>query len=208
MPIAARPRPISSASSKRRLRRSRWAATASAKLSARPGADLDLGGDQLARRRVGQHLVRPTGGVELLEAVLELEAGGSRIANSSSRPIVKSVEDSNLSRARSRSRADIKNRASPVAQSDRPRCLRARRSSLGQVEVERVEQVDRRAGGVDGHLRRHLEQLLGVVEDDLDAGLDQPVGDPPARRRRARRGRRRRSPARRRPTPAQRNRAP
>ena len=47
---------------------------------------------------------------------------------------------------------------------------------LGEVEVERVEQVDSRAGRVDRHLRRHLQQRLGVVEDDLDAGVDELVG--------------------------------
>ena len=36
-------------------------------------ADLDLGGDQLAGRRLGQQLVGLAGGVDVLEAVLELE---------------------------------------------------------------------------------------------------------------------------------------
>jgi hypothetical protein len=35
--------------------------------------DLDLGGDQLAGRGIRQHLVSLTGGVDLLEAVLQLE---------------------------------------------------------------------------------------------------------------------------------------
>src|SRR5262249_14109936 len=87
---------------------------------------------------------------------------GSTIANSSSRPTVKSVEDSKVSRARSRSSADM---PEPYE------------TALGQVEVERVEEVDGRAGSVDRHLRRHLEQLLGVVEDDLHPGLDEAVGD-------------------------------
>jgi hypothetical protein len=37
------------------------------------GADLDLGVDQLAGRRLGEHLVPLAGSVEVLEAVLELE---------------------------------------------------------------------------------------------------------------------------------------
>src|SRR3712207_8274802 len=44
------------------------------------------------------------------------------------------------------------------------------------IEVEGVEQVDRGAGGVDGHLGRDLQQRLGVVEDDLHAGADHLVG--------------------------------
>ena len=47
----------------------------------------------------------------------------------------------------------------------------------GQVEVERVQEVDRRARGVDRHLGRDLQQRLGVVEDDLHAGVDQLVGE-------------------------------
>ena len=47
---------------------------------------------------------------------------------------------------------------------------------LRQVEVERVEQVDGGARGVHGDLRRHLEQLLGVVEDDLHPAVDELEG--------------------------------
>src|SRR6478672_12285068 len=50
-------------------------------------------------------------------------------------------------------------------------------TALREVEVQRVEQIDRGARGVNGHVRRHLEELLGVVEDDLHAGVHQPVGD-------------------------------
>lgn len=39
------------------------------------GADLDLGRDQLAGRRLGQQVVLLTGGVDLLEAVLQLQRG-------------------------------------------------------------------------------------------------------------------------------------
>src|SRR4051812_33513669 len=49
-------------------------------------------------------------------------------------------------------------------------------SLLRQIEVERVEEVNGGAGGVDGHVRRHLHQRLGVVEDDLDAGVDEVAG--------------------------------
>ena len=58
------------------------------------------------------------------------------------------------------------------------------RLRLGEVEVERVEQVDGRAGGVDRHLRRHVQQRVGVVEDDLHAGVDELVGQLLGRRRR------------------------
>ena len=39
-----------------------------------PGADLDLRGDQLPGRRLGQQLVLQAGGVEVLEAVAQVEA--------------------------------------------------------------------------------------------------------------------------------------
>jgi len=42
----------------------------------------------------------------------------------------------------------------------------------GQVEVQRVEQVDGGARRMDGHLGGNVEELLGVVEDDPDAGFD------------------------------------
>ncbi len=41
-----------------------------------PGADLDLRGDQLSGRRLGQQLVLQAGGVEVLEAVAQVEALG------------------------------------------------------------------------------------------------------------------------------------
>ena len=69
------------------------------------GADLDLGGDQLAGDRLGEQVVVLAGRVQLLEALLELERLGVESANSSSSPTVKSVEDSKTSRARSRSSA-------------------------------------------------------------------------------------------------------
>src|SRR4051812_16627857 len=80
---------------------------------------------------------------------------GSRRANSSSIPTVPSVESSKRSRAAATSIT----------------------GALGQVEVQRVEEVDGGARGVDRHLRWHLKQRLGVVEDDLHAGVDELVGE-------------------------------
>src|SRR4051794_8962221 len=77
---------------------------------------------------------------------------GSTSAHSSSMPTVRSWEASKTSYAAWRS-------------------IRS-----GQVEVERVQEVDRGAGGVHGHLGRHLQQGFGVVEDDLDPGVHQAVG--------------------------------
>ena len=122
---------------------------------------------------------------------------GSTIANSSSSPTVKSVEASNASRVRSRLRSARARRCSPAG-----------RSVLGQVEVERVEEVDGGAGGVHRDLGRDVQQLLGVVEDDLDAGLHEPVGHLLRRARRERRAPRRRRPPRRRPARGRRTPAP
>ena len=47
---------------------------------------------------------------------------------------------------------------------------------LGQIEVERVEELDGRARRVDRHVGGHVQERLRVVEDDLDAGLDDVVG--------------------------------
>src|SRR3954471_24342500 len=74
-------------------------------------------------------------------------------ANSSSMPTVPSTELSKVSRAVARS----------IIWS-------------GQVEVERVEEVHGGARGVHRDLRRHVEQRLGVVEDDLHAVVDELVG--------------------------------
>src|SRR5262249_56740770 len=49
--------------------------------------------------------------------------------------------------------------------------------TLSQIEIERVEQLDRRVGRVHRNVLRHVEQRLGVVEDDLDARGDEVVGD-------------------------------
>ena len=142
-------------------------------------ADLDLGVDQLAGDRLGEQLVLLAGAAELLEAVDELEAVGVDERELLLEPDVKSCEASKVSRARCMSRLS----ATPLALAG---------SLSGEVEVQRVEQVDRRARGVDRDLGRHLQQLLGVVEDDLDAGLDELVGDRPGRPSPAPRGHRRR----------------
>ena len=78
------------------------------------------------------------------------------------------------------------------------------RGRSGQVEVERVEQVDGRARGVDRHLGRDLQQRLGVVEDDLHARRRPAGRRAPGRRRSGPRGRRRRCPPPRRPARARR----
>ena len=106
------------------------------------GADLDLGGDQLAGDRLGEQL-----GSARAAARSSSKRGtspsptGSSSANSSSSPTVKSVEASKAARAMSRSSSTTGCRS-------------------GQVEVQRVEQVDGRARGVHGDLGRHLQQRV------------------------------------------------
>ena len=46
------------------------------KVLAAPGADLDLGRDQLARDRVGEHRIRRRGVAQVLEALDEVERAG------------------------------------------------------------------------------------------------------------------------------------
>src|SRR5215208_5678745 len=48
-------------------------------------------------------------------------------------------------------------------------------TGLGQVEVQRVPQLDSRVRSVHRHVARHVEERLRVVEDDLDAGVDEVV---------------------------------
>src|SRR3712207_6030734 len=48
--------------------------------------------------------------------------------------------------------------------------------ALREVEVQRVQELDRGVRRVHGDVRRHVEQRLGVVEDDPDAGVDEVVG--------------------------------
>src|SRR3954454_23214100 len=78
---------------------------------------------------------------------------GSRSANSSSIPTVPSVESSKRARAAATSIT----------------------GGLRQVEIQRIEEVDGGARGVDRHLRLHLEQRLRVGEDDLHPGVEELV---------------------------------
>ena len=61
------------------------------------GADLDLGGDQLPGDRVGEHVVALASSARSSNAFTSESVLGSSSPNSSSRPTVKSVEDSNIS---------------------------------------------------------------------------------------------------------------
>ena len=75
MPVApsARPRPEATVEQPRpplSLPRGRVG-----EVSSPPGADLHLGGDQLAGRRLGQDLVLQAGRVDVLVAVLQLQRG-------------------------------------------------------------------------------------------------------------------------------------
>src|SRR5215207_11163810 len=138
-----------------RVRASRCLATASAKFSPRPErisiSDLisspatdsartgsSCAADRSSSKRWSSEWVR-----------------GSRIANSSSSPTVKSVEASKTSLTLGMSSMD---------------------EVSGEVEVERVEQVHGGARGVDRDLGWNLQQGFRVVEDDLDAGVDEVVG--------------------------------
>src|SRR5829696_276165 len=155
VPVAPRSAPRSAASANRRARASRCLSSASAKFSPRP-----------ERISISERISSPATASASTGSAIAAERSsskrwsservtGSRMANSSSIPTVKSVEASNTSLTRGMS---------------------SMAGVSGQVEVERVEQVDGRARGVHCHLGRHLEQGLGVVEDDLDAGVDEVVG--------------------------------
>ena len=80
------------------------------------GADLDLRGDQLPGDRVGQDVValRPRAAAPRTLSTSE-SVSGSSSANSSSRPTVKSVEVSKISRERSASNAIDRNPSQPRA---------------------------------------------------------------------------------------------
>ena len=60
-------------------------------------------------------------------------------------------------------------------------------SALREVEVERVQELDGRARAVHDHVRGRLQERLGVVEDDVHAGLHELIGDALGGARRARR---------------------
>src|SRR5918995_6754273 len=154
VPVAPSTRPCAAASANSRARASCWRATESAKFSPRLErisiSDL-ISSPATASDRTGSSTAasRSSSKRWSSESVAE-----SRIPNSSSIPTVKSVEASKTSLT--------------LGMSSMARWL-------GQVEVERVQQVHRRARGVHRHLGRHLQERLGIVEDDLHAGLDEVV---------------------------------
>src|SRR3954470_20602138 len=154
VPVAASATPKSAARENSRARKSRWRARASAKsipLPERISISDRISSPEIdsARASSEEQESRSSSKRCTSESV-----SGSRIANSSSIPTVKSSEASKTSRVFAMSSI-----------------------GLGEVEVERVEQVDGGTRSVHRHLRRHLEQRLGVVEDDPDPRLDQVVGD-------------------------------
>src|SRR4051794_7492891 len=165
--MAASASPISSAIPKSRSRLTRWRSAASAKVWPRPdrisisvsiSSPLTAEASSSSRRQAA---------CISSKRCSRSRTAGSTIANSSSIPIVKSAEASKISRTASRSSPSWFGSGSVVTATP----------GLGQIEVEGVEEVDRRARGVNGHIRRHLQEALGVVEDDLHPGLHQPVGD-------------------------------
>src|SRR3954447_10495443 len=146
------PRAIASPNS--RWRSSRWRASASARSSPRPeriSISLEMSSPAMPSESSGS----PASAASRSSSKRGTRSSVcmSRSANSSSIPTVKSVAAAKNSAARSAS----------IVMS-------------GEVEVERVEQVDRGARGVDRHLGRDLQQRVGVVEDDLHAGVAEPVG--------------------------------
>src|SRR5664279_487232 len=148
--------PCSAAPAKSRRRRSCWEVMAAPRSSPRPErisiseemsspaiAVASAGSDWAPSRSASKRGTSP-------------RPSGSRSANSSSRPTVRSVEASKAARALSRSMSTATPRS-------------------GQVEVERVEKIDRWTRGVHGDLGRNLEQGVGIVEDDLHSGVCQVV---------------------------------
>src|SRR3954447_23227625 len=157
VPVVPSRMPSSPARANRRPLASRWLARACANVS--PLAERISISEEIsspATRSSSTSSARPAS-YSSSKRCDRASVSGSRIWNSSSIPTVKSVEASNASLALAMS--------SMVGS-----------SSSGQVEVQRVEQVDGRARGVHGHVGRHLHERLGVVEDDLDACLDEVVG--------------------------------
>src|SRR5919112_2570605 len=155
VPVAPSSASCRAASANRRERASRCLATASGKLSPRPEripiSDL-ISSPATASASTASSWAAERSSSKRWSSD---SARGSRIANSSSSPTVKSVEASKTSLTLGMSSMD---------------------EVSGEVEIERVEQVHGRARGVDGHLGRDLQQGFRVVEDDLDAGLDEVVG--------------------------------
>src|SRR5918994_6130934 len=156
VPVAPSSAPSRAASANSRERASRCLTTASAKCSPRPDrisiSDL-ISSPATDSARTGSSCAAERSSSKRWSSE---SVRGSRIANSSSRPTVKSVEASKTSLTR---------------------CMSSKEGTSGEVEVERVEQVHGWARGVHRHLWRHLQKGLGVVEDDLHAGLYEVVGD-------------------------------
>src|SRR5256885_17220652 len=153
VPVAESSTPCSAASRNSRTRASRCDASASARLAPRPerisiSDEISSPATEAASTSSCSEAARSSSKRCVSERV-----SGSRIPNSSSSPTGKSSEASKASLTPSRFTV----------------------WGLGQVEVERVEQVYSRAGSVDRNVGRHLQQRLGVVEDDLDARLYQGV---------------------------------
>src|ERR671914_616409 len=155
VPVAASRAPRSEASRNNRARASRWRSMASPKPLPRPER-ISIS-DSISSPATDSASTSSAAAASLSspKRCASERSPESRMANSSSSPTVKSSEASKTSLAVAMSST------TPVS---------------GQIEVQRVEEVDGRARGVDRDLRRHLEQRLGVVEDDPHAGVDQVIG--------------------------------
>src|SRR2546423_1259706 len=135
-----------------------------------PGAYLDLRGNQLPGGRLGQQLVLKAGCIHVLEAVAQVEAiriDDRELLLEADREIRRGLEQ--LPRSRQVEVARALGVVSATAAHQDPRTSPSIKSLLelgardspyasGQVEVERVEEIDRWAGRVHGHVWRHLEQ--------------------------------------------------
>src|SRR3954468_6750609 len=153
VPVLASATPCRSASANRRRRASRCSLSACWRSSPRPeriSISEEISSPAIASLRTSSR--RPPSRMSSNFGTRSSVCGSTR-PHSSSIPTVRSWEASKTSRAASRSMAS------------------------GQVEVERVQEVDGRARRVDRDLRRYLQERLGVVEDDLHARVDQLVGE-------------------------------
>src|SRR3954451_7741666 len=153
VPVLASPTPCRSASANRRRRASRCSLSACWRSSPRPeriSISEEISSPAIASLRTSSW---SPSAFRSSNFGTSSSVRGSTRPHSSSIPTVRSWEASKTSRAASRSMAS------------------------GQVEVERVQEVDGRARRMDRDLWRHLQQRLGVVEDDLHARVDQLVGE-------------------------------
>src|SRR4051794_18244359 len=163
VPVAPSARSRSATSPKRRLRRSRWRSSASAKSS--PFPERISISEEISSPATESHSTSSSSDAAwtrskafVMESVRE-----SSSANSSSSPTVKSWDDSKIAWA------------APASKPwDEPSTVIG--GPLGQIEVERVEKVHRWTRRVDRDVGRHLEQRVGVVEDDAHARFDEVVG--------------------------------